>query len=235
MTLNIMAINAETHADLKVVPARDFAQVKDQNLVTLVVYEFTLCACEYPIIFIKGQETGKFQPAALMGFKQGENYFVKDNKWRGLYIPGIIATYPFRIVPHPDGGDQLFMAADMNSPLVGTEKGEALFNADKTETPFFSQVKADVSQYYQQVMVTENFCKILADMDLFSARDLNVEIDGEKVSIQGVYLIDDEKLDALSDENFLKLRQQGLLPAIYAHKNSAHQIRHLAGMSRKPA
>jgi len=235
MTPNIMAINAETHADLKVKPARDFSHITDRNLVSIVVYEFTLCACEYPIIFLKNQETEQYQPAALMGFKQGENYFVQDNKWLGMYIPGIVATYPFRIVPHPDSEDQLFMAADMNSPLIGTEEGEALFNADKTETPFFNQIKSDVSQYYKQAMITEGFCKMLAELDLLSARDLNVEIDGEKVSIQGVYLIDDEKLNALSEENFLRLRTQGFLPAIYAHKNSAHQIRHLAEMSRKPA
>ena len=235
MTPNIMAINAETHADLKVKPARDFDHIKDKNLVFIVAYEFAPCACEYPIIFIKNQEIDQFQPAALLGFRQGENYFVKDNKWRGMYIPGIVASYPFRIVPHPDSEDQLFMAADMNSPLIGTEEGEAFFNADKTETAFFQQVKADVGNFYKQALITEDLCKTLADMDLLSSRDLNVDIDGEKISMQGVYLVDDEKMNALSEENFLHLRAKGYLPAIYAHKSSAHQIRRLAEMSLESA
>jgi len=231
MAQNIVAINAEAHANLKVKAASDFDHIKDKNLVFLVAYEFAPCACEYPIIFIKNQEIDQFQPAALMGFKQGENYFVKDNKWRGMYIPGIVASYPFRIVPNPSSEDQLFMAVDMNSSLVGEEEGEALFNADKTETDFFKQIQADVGNYYKQALITESFCKTLADMDLLSTRDLNVDIDGEKISMQGVYLVDDEKLNALSEENFMKLRAKGYLPAIYAHKSSAHQIRRLAEMS----
>ena len=235
MTPNIVAINAEAHADIKVKPASDFSHIKDKNLVYLVAYEFSLCACEFPIIFIKNQEVDQYQPAALMSLKQGENHFVQDNKWRGMYVPGIVATYPFRIVPNPSSEDQLLMAIDMNSSLVNTEEGEAIFGADKTETAFFNEIKSNVSKYYEQVLITESFCKMLADMDLLTARDLNVDIDGEKISIQGVYLVDDEKLNALSEENFLKLRAKGYLQAIYAHKSSAHQIRRLAEMSVAPA
>jgi len=234
MASNIVAINSEQHANLKLVSPRDFDHIKDKNIVSLVVYEFTLCATECPIIFIKGQETGRFQAVALMGFKPGNNYFVSDNKWTGLFIPGIVATYPFRITPHPQSEDQLFLAADLNTTMLSEEEGEPLFDADKKETELFSKIKADVSQYYKQTQITDGFCQMLAEWDLLSARDLNVDLNGEKITIQSVYMIDDEKLNALSDDKILQLHKRGLMPAIYAHKNSLHQMRRLAEMS-KPA
>jgi len=43
-----------------------------------------------------------------------------------------------------------------------------------------------------------------------------------------LYVIDEKKLDALSDDEFNELRSKGLLPIIYAHLSSMHQIARLA-------
>ena len=114
---------------------------------------------------------------------------------------------------------------------MNEEEGEALFDADKKETAVFAKRKEDVSRYFELNQMTDVFCQMLADMDLLTSRDLNVDIGGEKITIQSVYLIDDKKLNALSDEKFLELRQRGFLPAIFAHKSSLTQVRRLAEMS----
>ena len=230
MARQIVPINQEHHADLKVKDGGDFSQVANENIVPLVVYEFMLCASECPIIFIKHGETGRFQPVALMGFKPGENYFVDGDKWRGMFIPGLVASYPFRLVPNPHNEEQLFMAVDMDSQLVGNDDGNALFNADGSESEFFAKRKQEVTKYFEFNQITDGFCQLMADLDLFTARDMNLDLNGEKITIQSVYMLDDEKFNKLSDERFLDLRKRGFLPAIYAHRNSLNQVRRLAEM-----
>lgn len=230
MARNIVPINQEHHANLKVKEGHSFAHVAQENIVPLNVYEFVGAACEYPIIFIKNAETGRFQSVAMMGFKPGENYFVKDGVWQGLMIPALVASYPFRLVPNPHNEEQLFMAIDLECDLVGEDEGLPLFKEDGTETDFFAMRRGEVTRCFEHNQVTEGFCQILADMDLLVSRDLNLDLDGEKFTVQSVYVLDDEKFNKLSDEQFLDLRKRGFLPPIFAHRNSLNQIRRLAEM-----
>jgi len=230
MARDIVPLNQETHANLKLKDGNDFAHIANDNIVPLVVYEFMLAASEFPIIFIKTQDN-RFQPAALLGLKRGDNLFVEEGKWVGNFIPGIAATYPFRLLPNPQDQNQLFVAIDQNSTLLSEDDGEPLFNEDKSETEVFKKRKEAVSKYFEFNHITETFCQLLMDMDLLTSRDLNLDLNGEKLTIQSVYLIDDQKLHDLSDEKFLELRKQGFLAGIYAHKNSLNQVRRLAEMS----
>ena len=230
MAMNIAPLNQDQHAALKLKPGHSFAQVKTENIVPVVVQEFTLCAAECPIVFTKNRETGKFQPVAMLGFKPGENLFARGEKWAGMFMPGIVATYPFRIVPHSQKPDQLFVALDMDSDLLSESEGEPLFDAERQETELLAKRRADLTTYYEYTLVTENFCKLLEDMDLFVLRSLDLNVGDEKMKLENVYLIDEEKLRTLSDEKYLELRKRGFLPLIYAQANSLHQIRRLAEM-----
>ena len=54
------------------------------------------------------------------------------------------------------------------------------------------------------------------------------ELNGEKIGINGVYLVDEKVLNSLSDEDFLELRKKGFLAPIYNHLGSLHQLSRLA-------
>ena len=63
---------------------------------------------------------------------------------------------------------------------------------------------------------------------MLSAQTLTIEIDGEKRDINGIYLVDEKKLNELSDEDFLDLRKRGFLGPIFSSLTSMHQVNRLA-------
>jgi len=83
--------------------------------------------------------------------------------------------------------------------------------------------------------VTEAFTKYLADKELLVAQTLTVEIKGEKKDINGIYLVDEKKLNSLGDEEFLDLRKRGYLAPIYSFLTSTHQVARLARLKAAQA
>ena len=54
--------------------------------------------------------------------------------------------------------------------------------------------------------------------------------DAPAYNIGGIYTVDEQKLNALSDEDYLDLRRQGIIPLIYAHLSSLQQLRRISEM-----
>ncbi len=50
---------------------------------------------------------------------------------------------------------------------------------------------------------------------------------------QGIYIVDEKKLNSLSDEQLLDLIKRGLMPAIYAHLMSLQQVQRLGERANK--
>ena len=70
-----------------------------------------------------------------------------------------------------------------------------------------------------------------ANKKLLTLKSLNLNLGGEeKLALNGLYVIDEKKLENLPDAEFNELRSKGLLPIIYAHLSSMHQIARLAKM-----
>ena len=49
----------------------------------------------------------------------------------------------------------------------------------------------------------------------------------QEFNLNGLFIVDEKKLSALSDEDFLSLRKRGFLGPIYAHLGSMHQVNNL--------
>ena len=76
--------------------------------------------------------------------------------------------------------------------------------------------------------VTRDFCDFLVKKELLIEQTLTVEINGEKVQLNGLLLVDEKKLNEMSDEEHLELRKGGYLAPIYAHLGSLHHANKLA-------
>lgn len=227
MSTNVIPVNNELHSDLKVKNEVHLGFITDQQIVPVVVHEYALAATNYPVVFVKNNETGQFQSVVLMGLEQGENLFIENDKWQGTHIPGVVQNYPFKLLATDEEGSQLLLALDHDSNFVGDDAGEALFDTDKKETPFLEQRKNAVIQYFESGHVTDNFLAQIVELDLMVPRSLTVKIEEEETNLDGLYFIDEQKLNALSDEDFGKLRKRGFLPLVYAHLVSLHQIQRL--------
>ncbi|NVJ98008.1 MAG: SapC family protein [Alphaproteobacteria bacterium] len=208
--------------------AVDFSRLEKDHILPIVAHEFISVANDAPVIFIKHEETGRFVPAALLGLKPGENLIVsKDGTWTAQYVPGIVATYPFRLMSSEHDQTQLIMAIDEDADCLSRDEGIPLFDENGKETEFMQNREVAVQTYFEHNQVTDGFIRILTELELLNERTLTVEAGGDKINLNGIYAIDEVKLNTLPDDKFSDLRQRGFLPAIYAHLISLNQIRRL--------
>ncbi len=224
----IVPLVAEEHADLKVNQTAEFSHLKDQHILPLVAHEFVATSSDVPVVFVKNGESGQLQPMAMYGIKPGDNLIIGDDgTWTAHYIPGIVMTYPFRLVPGGQDQNQMALAIDEESNWVSKDQGNAIFNADGSETEYLTKRKEALTTYFEHAQITQGFVQILSDLDLFIERGLTVDVNGDQVNLNGLFFIDENKLNELPDEKFNDLRKRGFLPAIYAHMISVSQIRRL--------
>ncbi|WP_394226450.1 SapC family protein [Pseudoalteromonas spongiae] len=228
MTDVVKPLHNVEHKDVKIKNGFNTDLVKDQHLVPVVAHEFARVANEYPIVFVKNNESGEFQPVAMLGLEPGENLFIKDGKWQGAYLPHALTRYPLVLSKNPENEDQLFVGINESSDLVNKEEGNALFDEKGEETDYLKRRKEGLIAFVEFSQVTAAFTKFLADKELLIPQTLTLEIKGEKRDINGIYLIDEKKLNEMADDEFLELRKRGYLPPIYSFLTSMPQVNRLA-------
>jgi hypothetical protein len=124
-----------------------------------------------------------------------------------------------------EDSEEVVVLMDEDSELINSIEGDALFDDDGNESELLKTKAKAVVSFIEEANLTRAFLKMLVEMDLITKQDLTVNL-GENATqqINGIYLVDEKKLNELSDEAFSKLRKNGGLPAIYAHLLSIRQI-----------
>ena len=223
----IEQLNAEAHKNIRIKPNADVSDLANQNILPLVIAEFANAMVEFPICFVQNPQNKEYQVVALMGIERGENLFVDGNKWDASYMPARYTHAPFGLLQNPADENQYGIALDVEHKQISDSEGEPLFTETGEETEFLKKQKEAMTKYLEQEHMTKRFCKELTDFDLLTTRNIAVSIGEKRMSVDGVAMVDEEKLNKLSDEDFLKIRRKGMLPAIYSHLNSMSQMTNL--------
>ena len=221
---------SDKHAELKVKQSGDYTRYKNQNLIPIVVKDFYTLAAEFPLVFVMGQNPGEFVPVAIMGLKDGYNLYCQTEHWGAQVVPVSFNNAPFSIARVEQDQDQFVVLIDEDSPLVSKTDGEAIF-ADNGEKSEYMQQRVDaLMDITQQTIQTQKVCKLFSTKNLLITHQIQMRHrpDGVLYKIDGIHIIDEPALNALSDEDFLALRRQGLLPLIYAHLASLQQLRRIS-------
>jgi len=235
MTSPMKALNAKQHGNIKIKNELNIEGTKNQQILPLLVHEFAKAGSAMPVIFIRPNEGEKsVQPAALLGLKPEENLFQKDGKWVGEYLPAVVTHHPFAMVPTQGDENRLQMLINEDSTLVNEEEGDALFEGDE-QTDYLKKRMESLSNYFSSMHVTREFCDYISEKELLIEQTLTIEINGEKVQLNGLLLVDEKKLHELSDEDFLELRKRGYLSPIFAHLSSLHHANKLAKLKADQA
>ncbi|HCU65132.1 MAG TPA: hypothetical protein DF774_05155 [Rheinheimera sp.] len=216
-------LSNETHKDLKILPKFSLEAVNGRNVAPLMLQEFVAAAPFFPIFFLKNQDNSGYNAVAVYGLKEEQNLFVENETYTGGYLPASIRTYPFTLAQAAD--DQLVLCVNEQADNVSRTEGQAMFNEDGSNTEFFDGVNKFFRDYIDSNTVSRNIVKQMEEMDLFKADGLQyTDAAGNQHRLDGFFVINREKFEALSDEQFLSLRKFGVLPAIYAHFSSLDRI-----------
>jgi hypothetical protein len=232
---NIVPLDRVRHRDLRLVrDKRPLAFAATSHVIPAVVDEFASAARFLPILFIPAAPHPS--PVFLVGTKTGQNLYVDgDGKWIDPYVPAFVRRYPF-MLGTPEGASPVICVDDKYEGLQEKGAGERLFGEDGADTPLLLDYAKLTETYFAAAKRTETFLETLAALQLL--RSVTVEIrseTGASTALHGFQTIDEARLNALPDADFLKLRAGGFLPAIYAHLFSLAAVDRLRQLSAPAA
>ena len=169
----------------------------------------------------------------MLGLNAGQNLFVDAaGKWQASYVPAIIRRYPFALTPRGTDG-QYIVCIDEASSLVSETEGAALFDENGEPTQVIENVKRYLSELQQMDAQTHTFCKFLTEHNMFTPLNLQVRDNDKVKTISGCYVVNEERLNNLSDELFLDIKNKRFLPAVYAHLISLAQTERLVKLQEE--
>ncbi|GAB3018191.1 SapC family protein [Bowmanella dokdonensis] len=228
MSTHIVPLNNQVHSHLKVQNKALFKSFAEDHLIPVLLREFVGVAAEFPIIFVKSENTGQFHCVAMMGLKRGQNLYCQGDSFPAGYIPQALRNAPFSVTPKEEGSEELMICIDESHELVNAHEGEALFDEQGEQTEFLKARGESVVRYISDTQMTLKFMQMLLEKDLLVSRDMKISMkNGEEFVLNGIYVIDEQKVNSLSLEDLEVFRSRGLLSAIYAQLFSMQQIHRL--------
>ena len=224
-------LNRNAHKDLRLkgIPSLKFAAAA--HSVPLTGAEFPMAARDLPILFA-GQSIEDAGPMALLGLRQNENLLVDANgHWApGLYVPAFVRRYPFILAEKPAGteGDDFTVFLDEAYEGFGSDEGERLFKEDGSDSEMLANAVGFLGEFQQHVARTQWFMGLLRKHDLLEPRNIRLEKDGKSINLNGLFVVNEEKLRQLDEKTAHEFLREGVTGWIYAHLLSLPNIDRLA-------
>ena len=213
------------HRRWRVRTGADFGFARRANSVYLAGAEFNEACKDYAIVFTR---TGKgVLPVVMLGLRSRDNLFVDaQGRWDGRYVPAFLRRYPFVLADLP--GQGLAVCIDEAYAGFNEREGEALFDAAGGNTPFLQNALDFLGGYQREFARTEAFCQRLEQAGVLREMDARADLaDGRRFTVEGLMVVDEQKLMALPDATVLGLFRAGELHLVAMHLMSLSNMRGL--------
>lgn len=229
----MVPVAPERHKNKKVRNTAGFGFASEFHIAYVTMHEFARAAAIYPIVFLEDKPTGGYRSVVLMGLENGENLFIgPKGVWGASYIPAMIRRYPFALSKGEQEG-RFVVCVDEASALLSETEGAPLFDEKGQPTQVIENVKRYLSELQQMDQMTLEFSRFLSEHELLTPLSMRVDTSEQVKNITGCFVISEERLNELSDEQFKTLREKRYLPAIYAHLISLPQIERLIQLKKE--
>jgi len=228
MYQNVEPINSVTHLKSGIKEINTFTYAKELIHAPITIAEFYESCKDYPIVFAK--DSNKMWTAlALIGY-QKENLFIDEKgQWeKNRYIPAFIRRYPFIFVAQPKS-EELALAFDGTCKEENIQSEErAFFTQEGKATPFLENTMRFLTQFQNDAKATAEFIGQLDDWGFLEARMANIATPkGETFTLNGFFLVNEEKLRHLSKKKKEEIYAKNAIPLITAHLISLSNIQRM--------
>ena len=229
-------LNNVDHAGVRILT--DYSADLGDNVMFVPVYpnEMRRLQGTYPLLFYKDADQGGLHPVALLGFEARENLFLSPHGWDATQIPMMSQRGPLLIGFEEDRtrGRQPVAAIDMSHPKVSHEQGEPLFLEEGGQSDYLDFMAGLLDAIQIGHAAREQFVHTLEAHDLITPCEMAITLaNSAQHTLSGYYMIDDEKLQALSGEALTDLQVNGFLTPAFMMLSSLSQLAHL--IARKNA
>lgn len=212
-------LSAEAHRDLRI--RTDVSQDLGDGVMACLTFpdEFRRVQSHYPILFRHNNESDTFSAMAMFGLEEGENLFLRDDRWDAPYKPLALAIQPFLIgAPPPGQAGEKKVHIDMASPRISHDDadGTRVFDEDGQATPFLEQIAEMLGELDEGYRAGFGFFEALQRYELLEPMVLDVpHADGSAHRLVGFHMVDEAKLEALPAEAVAELHSAGYLMPIF--------------------
>ena len=225
--MRLVELSRTEHAGLRICEDLVEASAASQHLIPIVVSEFRKAAIQYPIVFAKNPETGRFAPYVLNGLGVEENLFWSGTELDVAYVPLNVRRQPFYVgMREPsDARATNVLCVDLDSPCLDDSGTKRIVNPDGSDSSYLKEILSILGELVVGKVKTEQFIATVLSLDLLAPIMLDIVFDdGTPLQIQGVYGIDEDKLRELDERQIAGLWKTGHLDLIYAVLISSGQI-----------
>lgn len=218
MAEKLEALNSAAHRDLRMHAMAG----GHPHLVQITLIEVEKAASCCPLFFAKNPETGQFGLGALFGFAEGEVWVEGANDANAVFLPCDVQRQGF----FADGTD---IVIDRAHPRFAPGGTIPLFDAQGNPTDEMRLIQRAVGVMVQHTPPTQAFIEEMLRLRLIEPLDITLNFDdGARLSLDGLYTISGDALNALDDENILRLFRKGWLQAALTIRGSLQQVAVLA-------
>ncbi|TFW20369.1 peptidase [Massilia arenosa] len=224
---NTVLLNNVDHKDLRVITERGAQYGDNVSFALTFPSEFRALQSHYPIVFRKNGDGSSFEAIALLGFVEGENLFLEQNRWDATYIPLTVDRLPFLI---GRDGEELMIHVDLDHPRVhkGGEAGEPVFLQYGGNTEYLEGVSQKLKDIHEGLQRNGAFMAALLSLELLEPFVLDIQLnDGSQNRLAGFYTINEDRLAGLDGATLERLNANGYLQAIYMVVASLNNFRSL--------
>jgi hypothetical protein len=219
-------LDRDKHRRRRVRPAQGFGFARNANSVYLAGAEFNEACKEYAIVFTRSG-AGTVAPVVMLGLRTRENLLVReDGGWDARYLPAFVRRYPFVLAELT--GQSLAVCVDEAYAGLSDTEGEPLFDAQGRETAFLRNAVDFLTTYQREYLRTEAFCQRLAQAGLLTEMNARADlVDGRSFTVNGLFVVDEQKLMSLPDATALALFRSGELHLVSMHLASLSNMQRL--------
>jgi hypothetical protein len=227
MTPNLVPISLEAHRNKKIRQLENQNHAKGFHFASAMAHEFSRCVLHYPIVFLEDEKMDGHRPAVLLGLTEGENLYIQNDQWIVPYVPAMLRRYPFTLVKSPDAEDRFAICVDESSGVIQETDGERLYDDNGEPSKVLTSIKQFLGEVQHMEGFTKEFSEHIKSLDLLVPMDLTVNLKAGKQKMGGCFMISEEKLNKLSDKDYIGLKEKNFMGPVYSHLTSLAQIERL--------
>jgi SapC len=228
--MHLVELSRQEHSELKISPDLAEASAARQHLIPIVASEFRKATTQYPIVFAKNPETGRFGAYVLNGLEPEENLFWSGTKLEVSYVPLNIRRRPFFVgmADTTSEANDNVLCIDVESSCITASGQNSIVDADGSDSLYLKKILSIVGELLHGQKQTTSFINTALSLDLLCPIVLDIVLeDGKPLHVEGLYSIDEDRFRSLDKDNVERLWNDGLMDLIYSVIISTGQISNL--------
>jgi hypothetical protein len=233
--VGLSVLHRETHRHLRLNRRKpDYGFARSSVTVALSASEVPAACMEYPCVMARLPD-GSWSLLAVTGLQTGHNLFVaEDGSWLGTHLPATLATWPFRLMRETQDPSHFVVAVQLSE--LNEAAGDPLFDAAGAEAPWLMERLRELVETDAALKETARQIAMLDQAGVLIERSFQAVLaDGRDVELNGFWVVDEAKLQALPADAVHQLHAQGVLWLAYLQLLSVRRFRPLVVLAGRGA